>query len=111
MIYLTHSTIQEVTEEYNFEHQGYYGLEIQYPSLLLQESSTASKPSEFTSHGVDSCRLYTRTDVDRKLWISKLHHACCKLPFDEVYQIKSTVGKGKFSQVAQALHRVSIVLW
>ena len=90
---LTGCSIEIVDAENNFDHRAYFGFSIKV--------------------GGEERIFYARSELERNKWIASLRQGSCKAPIEESYKFGNEIGKGRFSVVYTATHRVRFikVLW
>ena len=92
VLLLNGCAVASVHEPHDFDHRGYYGIEIYLGSEEGQRQQRI---------------LYARSALERKKWLAALQASSCKPPLEDVYVMGEELGKGQFSTVVQATHRVS----
>lgn len=95
IIFLSGCLIEKINEE-SSELKGYYGLEI----IQQDHHCTGDHHNRHETR-----TLYTRSEHERREWISALQHAAHVVPIEEEYVIGSELGRGRFSRVCECVHK------
>ena len=80
----------------------------QKPNITMERQGLFEfEMSTLSGGSKDKRLLYAITQKECDKWVSELQKASCKVSIEEFYEIGRELGKGRFSHVHEAIHKVS----